>query len=330
MNNRNEAGRHSRRSFLKEMAASSGALILVGGIGDLMAQIAPNWKNQIGLQLYTVGGLLSQDYEGTLAKLAGIGYKEVEASEPYNRMEPKQYKALLDKYGLKMFSTHSGATEGEGLEKQLEGFALMGIKYTQIGPPRRAGSPGGSAPGAGGSTGRGFQRPPQTEESVKRDAEHINKNGRIAQKFGMKILIHNHTLEFALLEGSKKTQYDVLLAETDPNLAAMELDIGWASIAGQNIIEIFQKNAGRYELWHVKDAAGFKNLGSTMTMQQRAHAAKIVPVGLGEINYATVFANAKLAGLKHFYIEQDGAGRESGDAMADCRVSYQNLLKILS
>ena len=41
-----------------------------------------------------------------------MGYKEVEPADPYNKMEPKQYKALLDKYGLKMYSTHSGATDG--------------------------------------------------------------------------------------------------------------------------------------------------------------------------------------------------------------------------
>jgi len=31
----------------------------------------------------------------------------------------------------------------------------------------------------------------------------------------------------------------------------MQLDIGWASVAGQNILEMFQKHPGRFELWHV-------------------------------------------------------------------------------
>ena len=53
-------------------------------------------------------------------------------------------------------------------------------------------------------------------------------------------------------------------------------------------------------------------------------------MGEGDIDYKAIFANAKLAGLKYFVIEQDTAGRESGDALEDCRVAYQNLHKILS
>ncbi|SPE33916.1 hypothetical protein SBA3_2070028 [Candidatus Sulfopaludibacter sp. SbA3] len=37
----------------------------------------------------------------------------------------------------------------------------------------------------------------------------------------------------------------------NPALVAMQLDIGWASVAGQNILEMFQKHPGRFELWHV-------------------------------------------------------------------------------
>lgn len=316
MTRRIEQGGRDRRTFLKEMTALSGASILGGSLGELMAQVAPNWKNQIGMELFTVGDLLRKDYEGTLAQLAKIGYKEVEPADPYNKMEPKQYKELLDKYGLKMYSTHSGAADGPGLEKQLEGQALMGIKYTDVTPPR-------AAPGARG------QRPARTVESVKRSAEQMNKYGLVVKKFGMKILYHNHSGEFDLLEGGERTQYDVLLAETDPSLVVLQLDIGWAAVAGQDILQMFKKNPGRYELWHVKDAI-VKSLDPKATPSERQRVAKIVPMGEGDIDYKTIFANAKLAGMKYFVIEQDGAGRESGDAMADCRVAYRNLYKILS
>src|SRR5581483_9285884 len=114
-----------RRSFLKQFA---GALALP----SLLAQTGTDWKKQIGLELYTVRDLFSKDYEGMLAKVAEIGYKEVEAADAYNQMQPKQYRALLDKYGLSMPSTHSGATDGPGLEKELEGFQIMGLKYTEV------------------------------------------------------------------------------------------------------------------------------------------------------------------------------------------------------
>ncbi len=289
-----------------------------------MAQVAPRWKTQLGIEPNTRGDLLRKDYEGTLAQLAKIGYKEVEPADPYDKMEPKQYKALLDKYRLKMYSTHSGATDGPGLEKQLEGQALMGIKYTDVSAPRAARPPVAAA-GAGARPAR----PVRTVESVKRSAEQMNKYGTIVKKFGMKILYHNHAGEFDLLEGGQRTQYDVLLAETDPSLVVMQLDIGWAAVAGQDILQMFKKNPGRYELWHVKDAKT-KSLDPKAIPSERQRVAKIVPMGEGDIDYKTIFANAKLAGMKYFVIEQDGAGRESGDAMADCRVAYRNLYKILS
>src|SRR5262249_20742216 len=150
----------SRRVFIKELVLSSSALMLAGATGPLMAQSSPDWKNQIGLELFTVRDLLRQDYEGVLAKLSKIGYKHVEPADPYNNMEPKAYKELLEKYGLKMYSTHSGASDGPDLEKELEGQALMGIKYTEVRSGRRpgrppSGGPPGGAPAAGGPPGPG-------------------------------------------------------------------------------------------------------------------------------------------------------------------------------
>jgi sugar phosphate isomerase/epimerase len=157
----------------------------------------------------------------------------------------------------------------------------------------------------------------------------LNKFGTIVQKFGMKILIHNHAGEFDLLDDGQTTQYDVLLKETDPALVTMQLDIGWAYIGGQDAIAMFKKNPGRYELWHVKDVKD-KDLDPKLTPSQRQRGAQIVAMGEGDIDYKMVFAHASLAGLKYFVIEQDTAGQGGRDALEDCRVAYQNLSKILS
>ncbi len=144
----------------------------------------------------------------------------------------------------------------------------------------------------------------------------------------MKILIHNHAAEFDLLENSQRTQYDVLLAETDPALVTMQLDIGWACVAGQNVLEMFRKNPGRYDLWHVKDVVGLKDADPAAPPGRRR--AKFIPIGQGEIDYRTMFASAGLAGLKYFVIEQDNAGQASGDSLADARANFQGLVKVLS
>ena len=300
----------NRRNFVKNIAVGSGAFLW----GAELAMAAPDWKKLAGLELYTVRDLTAKDYEGTLAKVSEIGYKEVEPATDYGKLEPKAFRAMLDRYGLSAPSTHVPATDGPGLEKELEGFQVMGIKYTEIRSAR---------PPSGGGRSR------QTEESVKRTADEINRHGAIVKKFGMKMLIHNHTMEFEPFEGGKLRPYDVLLAETDPAVVAMQLDIGWASVAGQNILEMFKKNPGRFELWHVKDARGIKLMNADMNESERMRAATLVPVGQGEVDYKTIFANAELAGMKHYCVEQDNAA-DWGDSMAAARVSYQNLMKLLS
>ena len=313
MTNSYDAGGRNRRAFLKDVALG-GACLVSGGASALAAPgIASQWKNQIGLELYTVRDLLAKDYEGTLAKVAAIGYKEVEPADPYNHMQPDQYKALLDKYHFKMFSTHAEATAGPGLEKELEGQAKMGLKYTGV-QPAHDGAP---------------HHEQRTIESVKRRCSEMNKNAALLKKFGMKYYIHNHSGEFDVLEDGKTTEYDVLLKETDPALVAMQLDIGWAYVGGQDAIAMFKKNPGRFELWHVKDAK-YKELDPKAKPSVRMRSAKIVAIGEGDIDYKAVFANAKVAGLKHFAIEQDTAGQGGRDAIADCKIAYDNLKKILS
>lgn len=337
-----------RRNFLKQVAAGLAAAGVAGAQGN-------DWKNHIGLELFTVRNLLTPEgYEPTLAKLAGMGYKEVEPADPYNRMQPAAYKALLDKYGLKMYSTHADATDGPDLEKELEGQALMGIKYTGVRAARPAGArgpgggpggpgPGGAPGGAPGAAGRGpagggqqaagrgpaAPRPPQTVESVRRNVEQINKHAALLKKFGMKYYVHNHAGEFELLDDGKTTQYDILLSDTDASMVAMQLDVGWAYMAGQDPIAMFRKNPGRFELWHVKDAR-FKQVDPKLSPNEHARASQIVTMGEGDINYKTVFANAKVAGMKYFVIEQDTAGQGGRDALEDCRIAYQNLYKMLS
>jgi sugar phosphate isomerase/epimerase len=350
----NDSLRTPRREFFKQAMTAGGLLIAGGAIRNAHAADAPDWTRQAGLELFTVRDVLPKDFEGTLAKVAAMGYKEVEPATGYGDMDPKQFRATLDRYGLSMPTTHSGAAEGPDLEKTLEGFQIMGLKYTEISGPRPAGArgpgaggPGGGAPGGGpgagagraagqgggrgpmGGPGRGRgAAPAMTVEAAKRNAAQLNEHGKIAKKFGMKILVHNHTGEFAPLANSDLRQYDVLLAETDPELVAMQLDIGWASVAGQDILAMFQKNPGRYELWHVKDASGIKKMDG-MSMSERQRSASLVPVGLGDVDYKTIFANAGVAGMKHYCVEQDNANAW-GDSMAAAQVSLTNLKRILA
>jgi sugar phosphate isomerase/epimerase len=336
----------NRRDFLKNTTALGGAALVSGSLQEALAQSAPDWTKRVGLELFTVRDAMQTDYEGVLARIASFGYKEVEPAGGYNNMSPKEFRAMLDRYGLSMPSTHSGLPAGDDVESRLEGARAMGLKYIENlgggggGGRARGGAaapagPGGAPPAANAGRGRGGAgggggRPGATEESVKRQAQALNENGKVAQKFGLKMIVHNHTQEFAPLADKPELRpYDILLAETDPALVTMQLDIGWASVAGQDILAMFRKSPGRFECWHVKDARHIKSMTPDMTQAQRQQAADLVPVGQGEVDYKSIFAAAPLAGMKHFCIEQDNAA-QWGDSVAAAHVSLNGLVRLLS
>jgi len=338
---------HTRRAFIKDLAAGGAAAIAAARFGELRAAAqASGWKGKIGLELYTVRDQMAADFEGVLAKVAAIGYKEIEPANGYNDMSPAKFRAMLDRLGLTMPSTHSGASgTGIELEKQLEGFQVMGIKYTEISAAPAGGASPARAPlppGAYRNPDTGVVRdafteaeafgpyqPPATLESVKRLAAQLNANGKVAQKFGMKALVHNHTGEFEKLTDSTRTTYDVLLTETDPALVTMQLDIAWAYIAGVDPVALFKAHPGRFELWHIKDVFGLKTINPALGPNARVSSVAFAPVGVGQIDFRRVFADATVAGLKHFAIEHDNAAAW-GDSLAAARVSYQNMAKMLS
>ena len=311
----------TRRSFLRQIAIVGGSLAAaakfpaaafgrVSGGAAAPTSSSP-WAKQIGLELFTVRDLLStpKSYVATLEKLAAIGYKEIEPASGYAGMSPKEFRATLDHLGLSMPSTHSGATEGPDLEKELEGFQVMGLKYIEISAPRPAGGKGPGGPRPAATPGRrpqmNFQLRTESSDSVKQTADKLNEHGKIAKKFGMKILVHNHTTEFAPLSDKPDMKpYDLLLAHTDPDLVAMQLDIGWAIQAGQDPLAMFKKSPGRFELWHVKDMSDINLMPASADESKRMQlgASSIVPLGLGDIDYKPIFEAASLSGMKHFCV----------------------------
>jgi sugar phosphate isomerase/epimerase len=351
----------SRRNFLKGMAVVAGGFALAGSVEPAFASPFPvttaaarasgasKWADQIGLELWTVRDMIATDYAGTLEKVARIGYKEIEPATGYGNMSPKQFRALLDRLGLKSPSTHNGVTVGPDadVEKQLADFQVMGIEYASLDQPRPAGAQGGGR-GRGGrparttpaSTSPAARRQqmaqfirntaqPRTAEDVKQEAARYNKFGKLAQKFGIKLLIHNHTVEFIPTRDTSELPYTIFLAETDPALVVFQMDIGWASVAGQNPIELFNQHPGRFALWHVKDAACLKSLPPVPDQGGRMAEARLVPVGLGDIDYGEIFKHADVAGMKHFQVEQDSAA-DWGDSIAAARVSYEHLRTTLT
>ena len=342
----------TRRTFVKGVAAAVGGIALTSRVANAFESTlstvpratAPEaWSDQIGLELWTVRDLIAKDYIGTLEKVAAIGYKEIEPAGGYANLSPQQFRAQLDRLALKMPSTHSGVTVGADadMERQLADFQVMGIAYASMDEPRPAGGQGRNRGARGpATTDPAAQRrmlaqfikttaQPRGVDDVKQEAARLNKVAKVAQKYGIQLLVHNHTVEFIPCKDADQLPYTILLAETDPALVVFQMDIGWASVAGQNPIQLFQQHPGRFALWHVKDVAGLKSLPPVPDQGGRMAEAQLVPVGNGDIDYGEIFKYANVAGMKHFAIEQDSAA-DWGDSIAAARVSYEHLRATLT
>src|ERR1700741_3217840 len=99
----------NRRSFIGTSIAAAFAASRTSWAAGAARHI-----DKVGIQLYTVRDAMKTDFEGTIAKVAATGYKEVEfagifaAGAGYFGHSPKEVRAILDKNGLASPSCHAG------------------------------------------------------------------------------------------------------------------------------------------------------------------------------------------------------------------------------
>jgi sugar phosphate isomerase/epimerase len=135
-------------------------------------------------------------------------------------------------------------------------------------------------------------------------AENLNRAGQAARARGLRVGYHNHDFELAPIAGA--VPYDLLLAETDPELVSFEMDFFWMTRGRADPLAYFERHPGRFHLCHVKD------------MDRRG---EMVDVGAGRIDFRRILQRRKAAGLRHFYVEHD----QPRDPLAFARNSYDFL-----
>ncbi|MEO6499891.1 MAG: sugar phosphate isomerase/epimerase, partial [Mucilaginibacter sp.] len=233
---------NSRRTFLKNTALLAAVAAAPKG---LLAQTKR--LQRIVLQLYSVRDDMQKDPQGTLKKIAGLGYTQVEHANYNDRkfygFTVKEFKTILTDLDLKMPSGHTVMTKldwdaaandfTDKWKHTVEDAAEIGQRFV-ISP----------------SLGYGVQ---MTEENMKPLMEQFNKSGELCKKYGMKFGYHNHEFEFTTKIGDVML-YDYMLQNTDAALVAQQLDIGNMYTAGAHALDYIKKYPGRFELLHVKDA----------------------------------------------------------------------------
>ncbi|MEJ7587575.1 MAG: sugar phosphate isomerase/epimerase [Ferruginibacter sp.] len=256
---------YTRRNFLK----NTGALTIGSALLSSFDMAANNTDNP-GIQLYTVRKQMLADAAGTLKKLAALGIKQIESARSekghYYGFKPAEMKNICSGLGMTLRSGH--AHLDDNWQQTMEEAVISGQEYLVC----------SSLPTNG-----------QTVDNYKKVAEAFNKAGEACKTLNLKFGYHNHEYEFE--QESGKVLYDVLLENTDPNVVFMEMDIGWAIVAGKGPLDYFSRYPGRFLLWHLKDMDMVKKQSTEF--------------GKGGLDIKKMFDNSGTSGLKYYFIEQE-------------------------
>jgi sugar phosphate isomerase/epimerase len=259
----------SRRTVLKSAAALAACTALRADAHRLQLPI--------GLQLYSVRNLLPNDFDGTLSQVRAAGYTVVEAAGYFDR-SARQFRQSMDKAGLRCVSTHHTLKQLTTEFNTWVDYAHeLGLEYIVC------------------SSSGGMHRNPNATGAPTLDdwrwiAGEFNRVGEKVKAAGMTFGVHNHTPEFALIDGT--LVYDELLRLTDPKYVVFEMDSGWVAASGHNPVDFLRRAPQRFQLMHVKDMIKGPN------GEMRA-----TEMGRGDVHYPPIMRAA--TGLKYYFIEQE-------------------------
>jgi sugar phosphate isomerase/epimerase len=281
----------TRRDFLKNITLVSG--VLAASSVKAESEATKGKKMKIGIQLWTVRDVINTDLSGTLTSLSKFGYNSLEPFGFDGNFFGKtagEFRKMCNDLGMDITSTHTGIT-AENASEYTAKAAEAGLEFLIL--PSFSG------------------RPDKTLDDYKKVAQEMNQIGEITKKAGIRFAYHNHNHEFSAIDG--KLPYDVLLAETDPNLVSFEMDIFWFIKGGQDPLHYFEKHPGRFKAWHIKDMG---NDGESCI------------IGNGKINFRDLLKHSKKAGLKRIFVEQEqySEGTSIYCAEQSCKYIQKHLL----
>ena len=204
-------------------------------------------QQDLSVQLYTVRSALAEDFDGTLARIAGYGYTQV---EPFAFVSSLAGLRRLGEHGLSAPTAHVGLLSGD----QEEIFAAA----TEVGI---------------GTVIEPAVREPHwaSEEAIRATAEQLNAAAEKAAEHGLRVGYHNHWWELeAQVEG--RHGLEVLADHLAPEVG-LEVDTYWAQAGGADVPALLERLGDRVFALHVKDGDGTLD-----TKKQVAVGSGVLPV----------------------------------------------------
>jgi sugar phosphate isomerase/epimerase len=192
-------------------------------------------KKLVGLQLYSVREALAEDFEGTVRKIAEMGYNTVEpAGFPGSNVD--EAVKIFERFGLKRVSCHGQLPIGDNKNEVIDMARKLGVKYIFSGK------------------GPDFWT---SVDDVKKRAEEFSEAAENLKGTGLKIGNHNHNWEMRIFDG--KPAYRIFLEEVHPDVT-WQIDTYWVKIGGLDPINVIKEIGDRCPVVHIKDGMGEKGL----------------------------------------------------------------------
>ena len=254
----------SRRDFLASLGALAAAPSLLraehlslarDGARPLLRTPLPSLSG-VGIQMYMMRDEMKADLDGSLARIARLGYEQVEWWGSWGRT-PQQLRARLDELGLRAPTCHVGsdALEPASIDATLDTAATMGHRTVIV-----------------AGMGRGYA---DDESGWTRAAGLLSAAGAKAAPLGMRIGYHNHDREFK--KHGARSALEILIAESDKATVDFQLDCYWSFKGGMDPLTFLKAHKDRIAHLHLKDA-------------EAAAPNRQVDLGKGIIDWKTIIA----------------------------------------
>lgn len=258
----------------KAIAAIACSAFVLGAIALPQSAEAKKAK-KIGIQLYSVMGAVQKDPKASVERLASMGYNVFElvqwgGNPKVFGLSAEEFKALCEKNGVNIVSTHSSiqedpAKEAEVMQRWRDLFAIQkacGGKYFVI-PSYRA---------------------DYSVKGIQQMCDYLNKVGKIAkEEYGLMLGYHNHSGEYKKLSDKDQLMWEYLVENTNPEYVCFELDVYWCTKGNQDPVAYLKKYPKRIKLLHIKD--------------------EFVIGESGTINFEAIFKQFYKNGMKDYVVE---------------------------
>lgn len=315
-----------RRALLGGLGAAAAATIITpAALGRTRRRLFQRLHQPIGLQVGALGAIVARDIDATLAKVAQIGFREIELPNLLG-LQPAAWAAAATRAGLTITSLHlplqgmGGAASQSMLSEPARIADTMGILGAKWAVAPILMFPANFRPAPGESLEATITRTIAAagEDIWKQTAEALNRKGEALRPLGIGVAYHNHNLDFAPI--GKTTGWEILWRETQADLVGFELDIGWVKLAGLDPGRFIEKARGRIKLLHVRDISASQPQGYRIAMGSPI-------VGAGSLEWALILPAAYRAGARHFLVEQEPQSGTAPMAAAERAFAYLSQLR---